>query len=216
MGRAKQELPSLTINQIYGFFVILGDRAERDIDRDRERESIFRIRDRRRLDTTFRDEALKSLERDKVEGFTADITKKLANPSASPVHLGEDLQYWTEKVTLVGHNSLSNRSETIVEEKKKMLVTSILSFPTMLLKALFPRFIIPPQMKFVGVYWNQPVSRSGGLLGGRRSVCPQNLVRTTPSNSLDTWQKCSLGAVDVGDTHFVKFPSIITELLPLI
>ena len=45
-----------------------------------------------------RDEALKSLERDKVEGFTADITKKLANPNASPVHLGEELQYWVEKV----------------------------------------------------------------------------------------------------------------------
>ncbi|KAL4218424.1 E3 ubiquitin-protein ligase ubr5 [Mactra antiquata] len=75
----------------------LGDRTDRDTDRDRERESIFRIRDRRRLDTTLRDEALKSLERDKVEGFTADITKKLANPNVSPVHLGEDLQYWVEK-----------------------------------------------------------------------------------------------------------------------
>ncbi|XP_060590431.1 E3 ubiquitin-protein ligase UBR5-like [Ruditapes philippinarum] len=75
----------------------LGERTDRDADRDRERESIFRIRDRRRLDTTLRDEALKSLERDKVEGFTADITKKLANPNASPVHLGEELQYWVEK-----------------------------------------------------------------------------------------------------------------------
>lgn len=78
-----------------------GDRSDRDgADRDRERESIFRIRDRRRWDTTLRDEALKSLERDKVEGFTADITKKLANPNASPIHLGEDLQFWVEKVSL--------------------------------------------------------------------------------------------------------------------
>jgi len=60
---------------------------------------MFRIRDRRRLDTNLlRDEALKSLERDKVEGFTADITKKLANPGASPIHLGEDVQFWVEKV----------------------------------------------------------------------------------------------------------------------
>ena len=36
------------------------------------------------------------------------------------------------------------------------------------------------------------------------------------SNSLDTWQKCSLGAVDVQDAQFVKIPSRITELLPLI
>ena len=36
------------------------------------------------------------------------------------------------------------------------------------------------------------------------------------SNLLDTWQKCSLGAVDVQDTHSVKIPSRITELLPLI
>ena len=36
------------------------------------------------------------------------------------------------------------------------------------------------------------------------------------SNLLDTLQKCSLGAVDVQDTHFVKIPLKITELLPLI
>ncbi|XP_052763231.1 E3 ubiquitin-protein ligase UBR5-like isoform X2 [Mya arenaria] len=67
-------------------------------DRDRERETMFRIRDRRRLDANLlRDEALKSLERDKVEGFTAEITKKLANPNASPINLGDDVQYWVEK-----------------------------------------------------------------------------------------------------------------------
>ena len=64
-------------------------------------------------------------------------------------------------------------------------------------------------MKCVGVYWNRPIWRS---------ICPQNLVRTTPptvSSLLDTWQKCSLGAVDVQDTHFVKLPSRLTELLPV-
>lgn len=88
------------INKLwFSFNSPTGDRTDRDgSDRDRERESIFRIRDRRRLDTTLRDEALKSLERDKVEGFTAEITKKLANPNASPIHFGEDLQYWVEKV----------------------------------------------------------------------------------------------------------------------
>ena len=79
-----------------------GERSERvgDLDRDRERESIFRIRDRRRLDTTLRDEALKSLERDKVEGFTTDSIKKNQNPLANPLLFGEDLQYWTEKVQI--------------------------------------------------------------------------------------------------------------------
>ena len=78
----------------------VGERSERvgDLDRDRERESIFRIRDRRRLDTTLRDEALKSLERDKVEGFTTDSIKKNQNPSASPLLFGENLHYWAEMV----------------------------------------------------------------------------------------------------------------------
>ncbi|KAH3897177.1 hypothetical protein DPMN_021362, partial [Dreissena polymorpha] len=75
----------------------LGERSDRDA-AERERDSMFRIRDRRRLDASMlRDEALKSLERDKVEGFTADITKKLANPSVSPISLGEEPQFWVEK-----------------------------------------------------------------------------------------------------------------------
>ena len=80
--------------------LFVGERSERvgDLDRDRERESIFRIRDRRRLDTTLRDEALKSLERDKVEGFTTDSIKKNQNPSASPLLFGENLHYWAEMV----------------------------------------------------------------------------------------------------------------------
>ena len=93
-----------------------GDRTDRDAaDRDRERETMFRIRDRRRLDTNLlRDEALKSLERDKVEGFTADITKKLANPGASPIHLGEDVQFWVEKVGCCKLNYSRDWCKTIV------------------------------------------------------------------------------------------------------
>ncbi|XP_033727140.1 E3 ubiquitin-protein ligase UBR5-like isoform X1 [Pecten maximus] len=74
----------------------LGDR-ERDLDRDRERESIFRIRDRRRLDTTLRDEALKALDRDKAENMEAENLKKQTLTGQSPVALGEELQFWTEK-----------------------------------------------------------------------------------------------------------------------
>ena len=36
------------------------------------------------------------------------------------------------------------------------------------------------------------------------------------SDSLYTWQKCPFGVVDVQDRNFVKIPSRITELLPLI
>ena len=87
-------------NKLTYIFIFKGERSERvgDLDRDRERESIFRIRDRRRLDTTLRDEALKSLERDKVEGFTTESLKKGQSPLSSPLLFGEDLQYWMEKV----------------------------------------------------------------------------------------------------------------------
>ena len=68
------------------------------MDRDRERESIFRIRDRRRLDTTLRDEALKALEREKVDSLEAENLKKNASPSQNPLHFGDDLQFWTDKV----------------------------------------------------------------------------------------------------------------------
>ena len=36
------------------------------------------------------------------------------------------------------------------------------------------------------------------------------------SNSLYTWQKCPFGVEDVQDANFVKIPSRITELLPLV
>ena len=59
--------------------------------------------------------------------------------------------------------------------------------------------LYPSKQSLWAVYWNRPVGRfvhkifSGQLLEFQ-------------SNSLDTWQKCSLGAVDVQNTHFVKIP----------
>ena len=70
------------------------------------------------------------------------------------------------------------------------------------------------QMKFVGVYWNLPVGGSGGRSVSK--ILSVQLHLQFQSHSLDTWQKCSLGPVDVQETHFVKIPSRITELLPLI
>ena len=64
-----------------------------------------------------------------------------------------------------------------------------------------------------GLYWNQPVSQSGGQFVCK--ILPGQPLQFQ-SNSLYTWQKYSLGAVDVQDTNFVKIPSRITELLPLI
>lgn len=73
----------------------IGDR-ERELDRDRD--SIFRIRDhRRRLETTFREETLKSLEREKAEASGADSSKKGSSPAPNPLSFGEELQYWTDK-----------------------------------------------------------------------------------------------------------------------
>ena len=73
-------------------------------------------------------------------------------------------------------------------------------------------------MKFVGGGILESVCHSVGQSGGR-TVCKilsGQLLLQFQSNSLDTWQKCSFGAVDVQDTYFVKIPSRITELLPLI
>ncbi|CAL1532111.1 unnamed protein product [Lymnaea stagnalis] len=73
----------------------LGER-ERELDRDRD--SIFRIRDhRRRLETSFRDETLKSLERDKAETTGPDGSKKTNSPAQNPLVIGEELQYWVDK-----------------------------------------------------------------------------------------------------------------------
>jgi hypothetical protein len=72
--------------------------AERSFERDDRDREIFRIRDRRRLEN-FRED-LKSLERDKSDNVTSDSTKKINPPSQNPVQLGEDLEFWVEKVRL--------------------------------------------------------------------------------------------------------------------
>lgn len=71
---------------------------DRELERDRE---IFRIRDRRRLES-FRED-LKSLERDKTDGLTSDGSKKLNQPSQNPVVLGDDLEFWVERVCLFAY-----------------------------------------------------------------------------------------------------------------
>ena len=54
--------------------------------------------------------------------------------------------------------------------------------------------------------WNQPVGRSGGR--SLRKIL-SGLLLQFKCDSLNTWQKCSLGAVDVQDANFVKLPSRI-------
>ena len=68
-------------------------------------------------------------------------------------------------------------------------------------------------MKFVG-----GIMESACQSGGRsvRKILSGQPFLQFQFNLLDTWQKCSLGAVDVQDTDFVKIPSRTTELLPLI
>ena len=73
-------------------------------------------------------------------------------------------------------------------------------------------------MKFGGWGGYTGISLLGGRSGSRsvRKILSGQLLLKFQSNSLDTWQKCSLGAVDVQDTHFAKIPSRVTVLLPLI
>lgn len=85
---------------MYFNIFIAGDR-DRDLDRE-SRESIFRIRDRRRLDTTLRDETLKSLERDKADSLLeGENLKKQALPTQTPVNFGDDVHFLMEKVNCV-------------------------------------------------------------------------------------------------------------------
>ena len=57
---------------------------------------------------------------------------------------------------------------------------------------------------FIGIQYTPANEVGGGILESVLSVCPQNLVRTTPPT------------VSVKFANFVTIPSIITELLPLI
>ena len=81
-----------TWSVLVSIFPGLVDR-DRELERDRE---IFRIRDRRRLEA-FRED-LKSLERDKSDSLSSDGAKKIGQPFQNPVVLGEELEFWVEKV----------------------------------------------------------------------------------------------------------------------
>ena len=83
--------------------------AERE-DRDRERESVFRIRDRRWLDNALREEiTLSRLEKDRTDGLlgaaAADAKRTslagggaaASSNSGNPLSFGEELQFWPEK-----------------------------------------------------------------------------------------------------------------------
>ena len=74
--------------------------------------------------------------------------------------------------------------------------------------------LYPRKQSLLKVYCNQLVWWSGGW--SVLKILSGQLLLQIQSNSLDPWQKCSLGPVDLQDTHFVKIPSRITELLPLI
>ncbi|XP_013417985.1 E3 ubiquitin-protein ligase UBR5, partial [Lingula anatina] len=75
-----------------------GTTTDRDSTLERERESMFRLRDRRWLDSALRDEnALRSLDRDRTEGLLGNepLNKKKTNPSQNPMCFGEELQFWS-------------------------------------------------------------------------------------------------------------------------
>lgn len=87
------------INKIYCGWKA-GER-DREADRERVHESIFRIRDRRRLDSVLRDDTLRSLEREtKGEIPTSENAKKGHQQTPSPLVFGDELQYWLERVKL--------------------------------------------------------------------------------------------------------------------
>ena len=73
---------------------LLGDR-----DRDADRDPIFRIRERRWLDSALREDVgLSQFDKDRTDGLVDD-TKKPPKPSPqNAVNFGEELQYWPEKV----------------------------------------------------------------------------------------------------------------------
>ncbi|CAH1775507.1 unnamed protein product [Owenia fusiformis] len=65
-------------------------------DSDRERESIFRLRDRRWAESALRDESLaRTLDRDKSD--TESKKNTIASGTQNPLIFGEDLQFWPER-----------------------------------------------------------------------------------------------------------------------
>jgi len=87
--------------------LVTGFTAERerefDRDRDRERDSIFRIRERTRwLDTALREESsVGRLDHDRVtDNVPPGFDTKRQSGSQNGILLGEELQYWIDKVQL--------------------------------------------------------------------------------------------------------------------
>ena len=80
--------------------LLIGER-DRDADRERERDPIFRIRERRWLDSALRDDSLSRLDKDRQDGLLDD-GKKTSKPPSTPLVFGEDLQYWVDKVCVIG------------------------------------------------------------------------------------------------------------------
>jgi E3 ubiquitin-protein ligase EDD1 len=68
------------------------------MDRDRERDLIFRTRERTRwLDSALREEnSVSRIDPDRTDGLVGVDSKK-QTPS-NPISFGEELQYWTDKV----------------------------------------------------------------------------------------------------------------------
>jgi E3 ubiquitin-protein ligase EDD1 len=67
-----------------------------------ERESMFRLRERRWLESALRDEAIatvRGLDRDRPDIVNTPEIKKssLLSPAQSPVIFGEDLQFWPDR-----------------------------------------------------------------------------------------------------------------------
>ena len=75
---------------------------------DRERDSIFRIRERTRwLDSALREDGtLSRLDRDRTDGILGvggpGEQKRGAGVSSNPLVFGEDLQHWPERVGIQG------------------------------------------------------------------------------------------------------------------
>ena len=77
--------------------------------------------------------------------------------------------------------------------------------------AVYMHFYTPANKGWGGIL--ESACQAGARwLGGRsvRKILSGQLLLKFQSNLLDTWQKCSLGAVDVQDTNFVKIAPDLT------
>ena len=84
------------INENVISILFAGDR-ERDADRDRD--PIFRIRERRWLDSALRDDVnLSRLDKDRTDGLLDDSKKSSKPATQNAVSFGEELHFWPEKV----------------------------------------------------------------------------------------------------------------------